>query len=141
MLKEYHITLREVTTKDMIIVAPTKMEAANTALRFHFGESDQEDTAMFPLLSAKDKTAAKESSAPHVVLPSLYPLFFSPASRRVIMLSIRKSYSSSWEETMCSVFCSSHQLNCFQFPSYIQYPIQSPISSNRYVSRFSSSRR
>ena len=40
MLKEYHITLREVTTKDMIIVAPTKMEAANTALRFHFGESD-----------------------------------------------------------------------------------------------------
>ena len=51
MLKEYHITLREVTTKDMIIVAPTKMEAANTALRFHFGESDQEDNARIKSLT------------------------------------------------------------------------------------------
>jgi hypothetical protein len=53
MLKEYHITLREVTTKDMIIVAPTKMEAANTALRFHFGESDQEDNARIKSLTTR----------------------------------------------------------------------------------------
>ena len=52
-MKEYHITLREVTTKDMTIVAPTKMEAANTALHFHFGVSNEEENARIKSLTTR----------------------------------------------------------------------------------------
>ena len=41
-MQEYLITLIETTTKTMLITAPSKNEAVETALLFHLGASDAE---------------------------------------------------------------------------------------------------
>lgn len=51
MMNEYLITLREVTTKTMAIIASSKEEASDTALHFHLGISDQEENARIKALT------------------------------------------------------------------------------------------
>lgn len=55
MLKEFQITLIEVTTKTMTIVATDLDEAENTAMNFHLGMSDEEENARIKALSTTQK--------------------------------------------------------------------------------------
>ena len=50
-MQEYLITLKETTKKTMLIVAPSKNEAVETALLFHLGASDVEGNARIKSLT------------------------------------------------------------------------------------------
>ena len=50
-MQEYLITLIETTTKTMLITAPSKNEAVETALLFHLGASDAEGNARIKSLT------------------------------------------------------------------------------------------
>ena len=50
-MQEYLITLKETTTKTMLIVAPSKGEAVETALLFHLGASNADDNARIKSLT------------------------------------------------------------------------------------------
>ena len=53
MMQEYLITLKETVTKTMLIVAPNKSEAGETALLFHLGVSNAEDNARIKSLTTR----------------------------------------------------------------------------------------
>lgn len=55
MLKEFQITLIEVTTKTMTILAADLDEAENTAMNFHLGMSDEEENARIKALTTTQK--------------------------------------------------------------------------------------
>lgn len=50
-MQEYLITLKETTTKTMLITAPSKNEAVETSLLFHLGASDSEGNARIKSLT------------------------------------------------------------------------------------------
>lgn len=55
MMKEFQITLIEVTTKTMTILAADLDEAENTAMNFHLGMSDEEENARIKALTTTQK--------------------------------------------------------------------------------------
>ena len=50
-MQEYLITLKETTTKTMLILAPSKSEAGETALLFHLGATNAEENARIKSLT------------------------------------------------------------------------------------------
>ena len=51
MMQEYLITLKETVTKTMLIAAPSKREASDTAFLFHLGASTAEENARIKSLT------------------------------------------------------------------------------------------